>query len=166
MEEKSNVGVMQSWKQFHIANCIVTVRETLKELKQDSVSAYWKKLWPEAVKNSTKIPSADQEIQEIVNMAHCIEGEGLSDMVPGAVEDLLQEPNYELTQEKGEEEETNVHQWTPESFANLFEDFRNLKHRIRESDPSLERSMKIARELEQAFAPYTTLYNEMKQEKK
>jgi hypothetical protein len=51
------------------------------------------------VKNSTKIPSAEQEIQEIVNMAHCIEGEGLSDMVPGEVEELLEEPNYELTQE-------------------------------------------------------------------
>jgi hypothetical protein len=45
------------------------------------------------------IPSDDQEIQEIVNMAHCIEGEGLSDMVPGEVQELLQEPNYELTQE-------------------------------------------------------------------
>jgi hypothetical protein len=32
-------------------------------------------------------------------MAHCIEGEGLSDMVPVEVEELLQEPNYELTHE-------------------------------------------------------------------
>jgi hypothetical protein len=91
-----------------------------------------------------KIPSADQEIQEIVNKAHCIEGEGLYDMVPGEVEELLQEPNYELTQEdldeliqsstdvgkKEEEEETNENQWTLESFADLFKDFRNLKHRI------------------------------------
>jgi hypothetical protein len=71
------------------------------------------------VKNSTEIPSADQEIQEI-NLAHCIEGEGLSEMVPGEVEGLLQEPNYELTQEdldeltqsstdvEEKEEETNV----------------------------------------------------------
>jgi hypothetical protein len=29
MEEKSNVGVMQSWKQFRIADCIVTVKEAL-----------------------------------------------------------------------------------------------------------------------------------------
>jgi hypothetical protein len=127
------------------------------------------------VKNATKIPSADQEIQEIVNMAHCIEGEGLSDMVPGEVEELLQEPNYELTQEdldeliqsstdvKEEEEETNVNQWKLESFADLFKDSRNLKHKIRELDPSMERSRKIARGFEQAFAPYTTLYNEMKQ---
>jgi hypothetical protein len=126
MEEKSNVGVIQSWKQFNIADFTVTVKEALKELTQDSVSASWKTLWPEAVKNSTKIPSADQEIQEIVNMAHCIEGEGMSDMVPGEVEELLQEPNYKLTQEdfdeliqsltdiaeKEEEEETNVNQWT------------------------------------------------------
>jgi hypothetical protein len=68
-------------------------------------------------------------------MAHCIEGEGLSDMVPGEVE-LLEEPNYELTQEdpyeliqssidvevKEEEEETIVNQWTLESFADLFKD--------------------------------------------
>jgi hypothetical protein len=90
---------MQSWKQLSIADCIVTVKESLKELKQDSVNACWKKLWPEAVKHSTEIPSADQEIQEIVNMAYCIEGEGFSDMVPGKAEELLQEPNYELTQE-------------------------------------------------------------------
>jgi hypothetical protein len=56
-------------------------------------------LWLEAVKNSTKIPSADQEIQEIVNKAHCIEGEGLYDVVSGEAEELLQERNYELTQE-------------------------------------------------------------------
>jgi H2-forming N5,N10-methylenetetrahydromethanopterin dehydrogenase-like enzyme len=132
------------------------------------------------VKNSTKIPLADQEIQKIVNMAHCVEGEGLSDMVPGKVEELLQERNYELTQEdldeliqsstdveeKEEEEETIVNQWMLESFADLFKDFRNLKHKICELDPSVERSTKIAQELEQAFAPYTMLYNEMKQKKK
>jgi hypothetical protein len=65
-------------------------------------------------------------------MTHCIEGEGLSDMVPGDVEELLQEPNYELTQEdldelirsstdvEEKEEERNVNQWTLESFADLF----------------------------------------------
>jgi hypothetical protein len=31
MEEKSTVEVMQSWKQFNIADCIVTVEEELKE---------------------------------------------------------------------------------------------------------------------------------------
>jgi response regulator of citrate/malate metabolism len=101
-------------------------------------------------------------------MAHCIEGEGFSDMVPGEVEELLQEPN-ELTQEdldeliqsstnveeKEKEEETNVNQWMLESFVDLFKDFRNLKHKIRELDPSMERSTEIARELEQSFAPYT-----------
>jgi hypothetical protein len=56
-----------------------------------------------------------------------------------------------------------VNQWTLESFADLFKDFRNLKHKIRELGPSVERGMKISRELEQAFAPCTMLYNEMKQ---
>jgi hypothetical protein len=56
--------------------------------------------------------------------------------------------------------------WTLEPFADLFKDFRNLGHKIRELDPSMERSTKIARELEQAFALYTMLYNEMKQKKK
>jgi DNA repair exonuclease SbcCD ATPase subunit len=134
----------------------------------------------EAVKNSTKITSADQEIHEVVKMAHGIEGEGLADMVPREVEELLQEPNYELTQEdldeliesstdvegKEEEEETNVNQWMLESFEDLFKYFRNLKHKIRELDPSVERRRKIARELEQAFESYTMLYNEMKQKKK
>jgi hypothetical protein len=57
------------------------------------------------------------------------------------------------------------HQWTLEFFADLFKDFRNLKHKIREFDSSLERSTKIAPELEQAFVPYTMLYNGMKQKK-
>jgi alpha-beta hydrolase superfamily lysophospholipase len=43
--------------------------------------------------------------------------------------------------------------WTLESFADLFEDFRNLKHKIRELDPSMESGMKIPRELVQEFAP-------------
>jgi DNA repair exonuclease SbcCD ATPase subunit len=176
VEEKSNVGVTQSWKQFSAGDCIVTVKEALKELKQASVNAGWKKIWPEAVKNSTKIPSADQDILDIVNIAHCIEGEGLSDMVPGEV----QEPNYKIThddldeliqsstdlEENEEEEETNVNQWTLEYFADLFKDFRNLKHKIRELDRSMKRSMKTAQELEQAFAPYTMLYNGMTQKKK
>jgi hypothetical protein len=59
-----------------------------------------------------------------------------------------------------------VNQWTLESFADLFRDFRNLKHKIRELDPSMERSTKIARELERAFAPYAMLYNGMKSRKK
>jgi hypothetical protein len=50
--------------------------------------------------------------------------------------------------------------------VDLFKDFRNLKHNIRELDPSMERSTKIARELEQAFVPYAMLCNEMKQRKK
>jgi hypothetical protein len=81
-------------------------------------------------------------------------------------------PNYELTQEdldeliqssndvEEKEEETNVNQWTLESLQIY------LKHKIRELDPSMERSTKIVRELEQPFAPYTMLYNEMKQKKK
>jgi H2-forming N5,N10-methylenetetrahydromethanopterin dehydrogenase-like enzyme len=131
------------------------------------------------VKNSTKIPSADQEIQEIVNMAQCIEGEGLSDMVHGEAEELLQAPNYELAQEdldelmqsstdveeKEEQEETNVNQWTLESFADQFKNFRNIKHKFRELDPSIKRSTTISRELKQTCVPYTTLYNEMKQKK-
>jgi response regulator of citrate/malate metabolism len=61
----------------------------------------------------------------------------LSDTVPRGVEELLQEPNYELTQEdldeliqistdveeKEEEEETNVNKWTLESLVDLFKDF-------------------------------------------
>jgi hypothetical protein len=39
---------------------IVTVKEALKKLKQDSINACWKKLWPEAVKKSTKIPSDNE----------------------------------------------------------------------------------------------------------
>jgi hypothetical protein len=49
--------------------------------------------------------------------------------------------------------------------VDLFKDFRNLKHKIREEDPSMERSTKIARELGQAFAPYTMVNNEMKHKK-
>jgi hypothetical protein len=59
-----------------------------------------------------------------------------------------------------------VNQWALESFADLFKDLINLKHKIRELHPSVERNMKIARELEHAFAPYTMLYNEIKQKKK
>jgi hypothetical protein len=51
------------------------------------------------------------------------------------------------------------------SSAYLFKDFRNSKHKIRELDPSMEMSTKISRELEEAFAPYTKLYNEMKQKR-
>jgi hypothetical protein len=58
-----------------------------------------------------------------------------------------------------------VNQWTLESFADLFKDFRNLKDKIRELDRSMEGSMKISRELEQAFALFAMLYNEMKQKK-
>jgi hypothetical protein len=99
-------------------------------------------------------------------------------MVPGEAEDLLQEPNYELTQEdldeliqsstdvEKKEKETNVNQLTPESCADLFKDFRNLKHKICELNPSMERSMKIGRELEHALAPYTMLFNEMEEKKK
>jgi lipoprotein signal peptidase len=39
MEGKSNVGVMQRWKQFNIADCSVTVKVALKGLKQDLVNA-------------------------------------------------------------------------------------------------------------------------------
>jgi hypothetical protein len=155
MEEKSNFGVMQSWKQFNIADCIVTFKEALKDLKQDKVNACWK-MWPEAVKNSIKIPSADQEYKKLLTWHIVLKGRDC-DMVPGEAEEL-QEPNYELTQEgldqliqsstdveeKEEKEETNVNQWTLESFVDLFKDFRNLNHKIRELDPSMERSMKIA----------------------
>jgi hypothetical protein len=103
------------------------------------VNACWEKLWPEAVKYPTIIPSADQQIQETVNMAHCIEEEGLSDMVPGEVtQDVIDEliQNSTDVEEKGEEEDTTVNQWTLESFADLFEDFRNLKYKIRHLYPS------------------------------
>jgi hypothetical protein len=67
MEERvCSYGAMQSWKIFNIADCIVTVTEALKELKQDSVNAYWKKLWPEAVKNSTKSLLLTQKYKKLL----------------------------------------------------------------------------------------------------
>jgi hypothetical protein len=58
-----------------------------------------------------------------------------------------------------------VNQWTLGSLTDLFKNFRKIKHKIRELYTSMEKSMKIARDLEQAFAPYTMLHNEMNKKK-
>jgi hypothetical protein len=68
----------QSWKQFNVADSIVTVKEALKELKQDSVNACWKKLQPEAVKNSTKYSLPLTKKYKKLLTWHTIEGERLS----------------------------------------------------------------------------------------
>lgn len=180
IDAEPGLNVMDCWKSFTIADAIIFIRGAVDELKPKMVKACWKNLWSEAVNDFEDFPSINNEVQRIIQLARQLGGAGMEDMVHDDVVDHIEESHEELTTEEleeliassseEEEEESEIEaepaKWTLEKMREVFHMIQNVKEKIIDYDPSMERSIKVTRSITEAMIPLQLVYDELKRQRK
>ena len=80
------------WRGYTIASCLQNIQRSIQEIKTQTLNAYWKQLWPEAVQKPTG-GSLDEihhsAIDKAVNLAKQHGGDGIRDMTPHDINALI-----------------------------------------------------------------------------
>lgn len=180
MENDSTVDLKKCWKNYTIADCLINIKESLNELKQTTLNACWKNLWPEAVANDAKIPEIQEQTKDIALLCRQFPGEGFGDLQSEDIEELIESHVSELNeddlvdllQEGDKDEETDNESDEPQSQLTLntlescFLMASKLTETLFKNDPVMERSLKCKREIEMALAPYREIQRGLQQKTK
>ncbi|KAG8236870.1 hypothetical protein J437_LFUL017074 [Ladona fulva] len=74
--------------------------EWINGVKESTLNVSWRSLCLELVKNSVELPSVEEYIGKIVDLAKAVGGEGFDDMQEKEVEELLESHQKELMEEE------------------------------------------------------------------
>nr|XP_020660653.1 tigger transposable element-derived protein 1-like [Pogona vitticeps] len=182
MDADPNLDIMKCWESFSIADAVSFIGAAVDGLTPETVNACWKNLWGEVVNDFKGFPEIDREVRKITEAARRIGGEGFVDMIDEEVKEHIESHREVLTNEEWEElvksstedeEEEKVKEeaaeepamWTVEKFAEVFQIAQALKDKITESDPRMERSIKVNRMLTEALQPLQQYFDELKKMK-
>lgn len=168
-----NLKVTDAWKKFSINDCIKHAGLALSELKESTLNACWRAVWPECVKNNSPVPSNTVEYSNIIALAHDVGGEGFDDLSSSDIDELvlsdkalsddeiigfaLETPVAEEISENDEEVATLTASLVKEGLqmaAKLGDHFR--KH-----DPNEERAAKFQRDVKLLMGNYRELHNSL-----
>ncbi|KAG7167106.1 putative Tigger transposable element-derived protein 1-like 287, partial [Homarus americanus] len=160
------------------SSCINFIAESHNELSQNCVRSCWKKLWPEIVPTFTGFPTAEPQLRNIITMANEVGGEGFSDLTAAEVQEellgnvgdpftsdeleQLVELQDETDDEVSDDENKNL---TLDNLGEVIRMSKALSARLYDIDPSLDRSLKAKRAIENVMLPYIELQREMRSKK-
>ncbi|MEE6472512.1 hypothetical protein FKM82_009634 [Ascaphus truei] len=164
------------WKSYNILDCIKTVRDAWKDIKETTMKGAWKKLCPHLVDDFEGFDDSDSEdnvTENIVEMARQleleVEAEDVAELLASHSEPLSNEDLLELEEEREEDdvqdEVETIEQ--PEGLSSkiLFETFRHLDSAMaffEKHDRDFERSSKVNAIISGGYACYKEIYREKK----
>lgn len=170
--ETDSIDVTSAWKKFSIKDSLELVNLSLKEIKVSTLNRCWRKLWPEVVR-SNEIEVPKRGFQDILDLAHLIEGEGFDDMANDDLQELfvdneiddeslleiaVNEANNSKSDDSSSEE--TVPSLTIEKLQEGFAYASNLESCFINADPVIERRLKFKNDLEKILMPYKECYKE------
>ncbi|GBP30881.1 NFX1-type zinc finger-containing protein 1 [Eumeta japonica] len=104
MECNPDMNVMECWKKFDIAKCIVNIKESLEELKLHTLKSCWKKLWPALTAENDEESVHPQILTaNIAEIANGIGRDGFEQIESSDIQELLESQNEDLTETDLEE---------------------------------------------------------------
>ena len=83
------ITAVDFWKTFNIRDCIEVIDAEWKGVSQPTLNCGWRSLWPEVVNNFQGFDSVDRVINQIIDAARRIGGDGFVDMTEQDVHELL-----------------------------------------------------------------------------
>ena len=172
VDTDKSLSITQFWKQFNIKDGIDIIAESWNEVKESTMNAVWKKIWPECVHNFTGFPQVRPVVTEVVNLAHKVgmeevDEEDVSELLTSHEKELTNEELIAIEQERAVEEEaaaaqeedaTRQHHLTRKILAEAFIEIESGMQKIVDNDPNRERSLKLERNIQYALAAYKQLY--------
>uniref|UniRef100_A0A3Q3D7L5 DDE-1 domain-containing protein n=1 Tax=Hippocampus comes TaxID=109280 RepID=A0A3Q3D7L5_HIPCM len=184
-DTEENVSVGELWKNFNIATALQVIQICLQELKPGTVSACWKKLWPECVPEVEG--SSTDEVQRLavdkaVKLAELVGGEGFRNMTPDDLNDLLEthsnpmtdDDSAHLPKQAGEEaeqeadtsqEEDEVEGLSLERLSVMVKTAKDLQGMVDAWDPNMVRALQFKSAIDSAMQTYRTLLTTMKKQR-
>uniref|UniRef100_A0A1A9UGE9 DDE-1 domain-containing protein n=1 Tax=Glossina austeni TaxID=7395 RepID=A0A1A9UGE9_GLOAU len=168
------MNVMECWKKFDIAKCIVNIKESLEKLKPHALKSCWKKLWPAlTAKNDEESMQVQTLTANIAETANGIGRGGFEQIESRDIQELL-ETQYEDLTETDFEKMLNsqpIEEEASTSTGNVTFNLENLSEGLSMAnelrdffmniDPFLERSLIFKREIANATAAYQSKLKEL-----
>ncbi|XP_067133880.1 tigger transposable element-derived protein 1-like [Centruroides vittatus] len=92
------------WWGYNIATCLVNIQNALNEMKEQTLIASWRKLWPKNVTHDYEGFTPDEvhhsAVDNAVRLARLVANEGFSDMTTEEVNTLIECHSIPLTDEE------------------------------------------------------------------
>jgi hypothetical protein len=125
-----------------------------------------------ATSASNLIPSINDDLQDIAQIAHQVGGEGFEDMQPYELEELTDSHTEELTEgyleelineddSEDEEEVIATSTLNPKALTEIMKLQQALIDKVLECDPVMEWSLNFKREIENASCPFLEIQKEL-----
>ena len=174
-DEFHTVNVVKNfWKNFNILNSVTLVDESWKEVKESTLNACWRNVWPGIVQPQEK--SVRQELTEvvrnIVDTARTIDGEGFSDLQEQEVDEIVL-PSADLQTEEIEDiaaslpaempitEKEHEPQFDRKSILEIMNSLQNAVELALDRDPIMRRSLDFKHNCDRAMEIYRELYKDI-----
>ncbi|XP_026470953.1 tigger transposable element-derived protein 1-like [Ctenocephalides felis] len=166
MEYNPDLDLMESWRKFDIAKCIVNIKESLDELDPHTLKSCWNKLWPVVTTENDEPVQVQNLMANIVEIANEIGRDGFELIELSDIQELLETQDEALT-ETDLEKMLNVQlieEETPTGTDIATFNLKNLSKGLRMAnelceffvniDPSMERSLIFKKQIANATALY------------
>ena len=161
--ENDTKTLTEVWKIFSIFNCINHATAAITEIKQHTLNACWKAVWPECVINRSASERPSMLTTEIVALAHGIGGDGFNTFSENDLVEMIQDEtvrdddiiNYVTDVTDGQEEPDCM---TADKIYAGLQLCHKLECHFLAIDANSERTSKFQKELQSCISGYRDIY--------
>nr|XP_012151876.1 PREDICTED: tigger transposable element-derived protein 1-like [Megachile rotundata] len=173
MENDESLPIMDAWKKFTILDCVKHIGVSYTEIKQSTLNACWKKLWPDVVEGENSRLPLEHEYSQIMEMAHTIGGEGFEDFAEADIVELMEDKELDEddlvdmvneTNDRGsdpDEAESEPVAFTAKVIREGLELGRKLGNHFLQNDPNVERALLFQRDINKRLTQYEEVYKDL-----
>jgi DDE superfamily endonuclease len=89
LEKNNELSFTDAWKTFSMKDCILYVSLAISEIRQSTLNACWKSLWPECVESEKEKTDNATDYSEIINLARSVYAEEFLNLTREDVDNIL-----------------------------------------------------------------------------
>ncbi|XP_067120126.1 tigger transposable element-derived protein 1-like [Centruroides vittatus] len=177
--DSTDITVSEVWKQFSILNCVEIIGSSLKEMRQSTLNASWKALLPKMISQENVVEPIQHEYNNIVSLAHAIEGDGFTEITVDDILELVTEneineadlvtvtsetlPIEDNSEDFFNEETKN---FTLKGIGKCLNMAKQMESYFLENDPLPERAEIFKRNLQNCLSTYQEFYKDLQSKSK
>ncbi|KAM9385675.1 tigger transposable element-derived protein 1-like [Pholidichthys leucotaenia] len=182
-EGDEDFSLKRYWRGYNIATCLANIQKALNEMKEQTLNASWRKLWPDVVhdyKGFTPDEVHHSAVHKAVRLARLVATEGFSDMTTEDVNTLIEchsepltdEDLVEMTRSASEEEEEAADDdeaeergLTLDNLQELCNMTRALQQRAQEIDDNMVRAVEFSNRIDGVMALFKGIFAQKKKQR-
>jgi len=175
MENGESLSIIDAWKKFTMLDCVKHIGMSYAEIKQSTLNACWKALWPNIVEDENHRMCLKQEYSRIIELGHMLGGEGFADITEVDIAEIMEDQELqeddllEMVQKISgsvNDVESDVDECESSTFtAKIVREGlaigRKLGNYFQEYDTNVERALKFQRDVNKILTQYEEVYKEM-----